>query len=79
MLIPLSYALTCVALHHVLSHHYHDACRPNWFFGNDLSTYCVALHKVLHILRTSPWIAVAHLLRVHPLPQPLQPPVLVAQ
>lgn len=54
-----AYALSCALLHHVLSHHYQEACRPSWWsFGLDSSAYCAVVHKALYALRAAPLLAV---------------------
>lgn len=65
----LAYAVTCALLHHVLSHHYVDACRPAWWtFGLvDASVYCAFLHRTLQVIGASPLLAA--LPRVHDLPR----------
>ena len=64
-----AYALTCFLLHHLLSTHYTDACRPRWWsFGVDASVYCAFLHKALYALRAGPLLALANLPRALPLP-----------
>lgn len=61
----LGYALTCVLLHHLLSFHYQDSCRPSlWPFASDTG-YCALLHKALHVLRAAPLLALPVL---NPLP-----------
>lgn len=53
------YAASCALLHHLLSHHYQDACRPSWLFGADTSAYCALVHRAIHGLRASPIVAAA--------------------
>lgn len=56
----LAYAATCALLHHVLSYHYQDACRPSWWWlGGDDTAYCVLVHRALQTLRASPLLAIA--------------------
>lgn len=68
----LAYAVTCAFLHHVLSHHYQDACRPSWWpFGESATTYCTVVHRALQVLGASPVLAaLPHLAHVPRLPGP---------
>lgn len=63
----LAYAVTCALLHHVLAHHYQDACRPAWWsFGLlDSSAYCALLHRSLQVLGASPLLAALPQIRQH--------------
>lgn len=69
----LAYAATCALLHHVLWHHYQDACRPVWWtFGlGDATVYCGVLHRALQLVGTSPLLAAVPGLRFS---RPQQPP-----
>lgn len=54
------YALVCALLHHLLSHHYADVCRPRWWpLGTDVTPYCAIVHQALHALQASPLLALA--------------------
>lgn len=61
-----SYVVACWLLHHLLSFHHQDVCRPSWWsLGLDPSSYCAFLSKALHAIRAAPLlIAVPHLPRV---------------
>lgn len=71
----LAYAVTCAFLHHVLSYHYQDACRPSWWaFGDSATTtaYCAIVHRALQVLGASPVLAaLPHLGHLPRLPGPL--------
>ena len=61
-----AYALTCFTLHHLLTTHHQDVCRPAfWSFGQDPSLYCAFVHKALYALRAGPVLAIANLPLLH--------------
>lgn len=53
----LAYAFTCALLHHILAHHYSDACKPSWWPFLESTVYCELVRKTLHVLRASPLLA----------------------
>jgi hypothetical protein len=51
-------AVTCGILHHLLTYHYLDVCRPSWWFvGANATTYCVLVDRALQLFRVVPLVA----------------------
>lgn len=62
----LAYAIACALLHHVLSFHYQDTCRPSWWPLGASDAYCLFVQRALQAVRAGPLLAVVPALpRVH--------------